>query len=329
MDRSGFWAEHIKFTLPSASFPRKSSKLSLNLQDASSSLPSPWGYLLLRIPATFICLRHLLVLTPPWHFQVTGHVYVLCFPHKTLKRSKPHYHIPGTVLGNPLYADSYRSTCNSGDLGLIPGSGRSPEEGNGNPLQYSCLGNSTDRGAWWATVHGVTKSQTWLSDSHIDTLSHPASYHLFIPIWKRRKGSWQKISRLPELTQGEKTVGILRDEKLLVILLCSAETYPQPSVVYRISIPPKHLLMDSTIMRGFGEAIGQARGKTSGTWGSSLGSPGPQVEEKLPIEAPHAHTYLLGPAPPTAWNPIHYLATGEAAFPGNPYQLLGGVTAAG
>ena len=66
MDRSGFWAEHIKFTLPSASFPRKSpSKLSLNLQDASSSLPSPWGYLLLQIPATFTCLRHLLVLTPP------------------------------------------------------------------------------------------------------------------------------------------------------------------------------------------------------------------------------------------------------------------------
>ena len=82
-------------------------------------------------------------------------------------------------------------------------------------------------------------------------------------------------------------------------------------------------------MRGLGEAIVQARGKTSGTWGSSLGSPGPQVEEKLPTEAPHAHTYLLGPAPPTAWNPIHCLATGEVAFPGNPNQLLGAVTAAG
>ena len=66
MDRSGLWAEHIKFTLPSASFPWKSpSKLSLNLQDAYSSLPSPWGYLLLQIPATFTCLCHLLVLTPP------------------------------------------------------------------------------------------------------------------------------------------------------------------------------------------------------------------------------------------------------------------------
>ena len=46
---------------------------------------------------------------------------------------------------------------NVGDVGSIPGSGRSPEEGNGNPLQYSCLGNSMDRGAWWATVLGVTK----------------------------------------------------------------------------------------------------------------------------------------------------------------------------
>ena len=52
------------------------------------------------------------------------------------------------------------SPCNVGDLGLIPGSGRSPGEGNGDPLQYSCLGNPMDRGAWGTTVHGVTKSQT-------------------------------------------------------------------------------------------------------------------------------------------------------------------------
>ena len=56
------------------------------------------------------------------------------------------------------------SACNAGDLGLIPGSGRSPGEGNGNPLQYSCLENPINGGAWWATVHGVAKSQTWLSD---------------------------------------------------------------------------------------------------------------------------------------------------------------------
>ena len=47
--------------------------------------------------------------------------------------------------------------ANAEDVGLIPGSGRAPEEGNGNPLQYSILGNPMDRGAWWVTVHGMTK----------------------------------------------------------------------------------------------------------------------------------------------------------------------------
>ena len=51
----------------------------------------------------------------------------------------------------------------TGDMGSIPGSGRSPREGNDIPLQYSCLGNPMDRGAWQATVHGFSKSQTWLS----------------------------------------------------------------------------------------------------------------------------------------------------------------------
>ena len=50
------------------------------------------------------------------------------------------------------------------DVSLIPESGRSPGEGHGNPFQYSCLENPMDRGVWWATVHGVTKSQTVLSD---------------------------------------------------------------------------------------------------------------------------------------------------------------------
>ena len=49
------------------------------------------------------------------------------------------------------------SACNAGDLGSIPGSGRSPGEGNGNPLQYSCLENPMDKGAWRATVHGVAR----------------------------------------------------------------------------------------------------------------------------------------------------------------------------
>ena len=59
-------------------------------------------------------------------------------------------------------SDSKESACNAGDLGSIPGSGRSSGEGNGNPLQYSCLENPMDRGAWRATVHEVTKSWTLL-----------------------------------------------------------------------------------------------------------------------------------------------------------------------
>ena len=60
-------------------------------------------------------------------------------------------------------SDDKESACNTGDPGLIPGSRRSPEEGNGNPLQYSCLENSMDRGAWQVAVNGVAKSWTRLS----------------------------------------------------------------------------------------------------------------------------------------------------------------------
>ena len=61
-------------------------------------------------------------------------------------------------LGFPGGSDDKESVCNVGDLGSIPGSGRSPGEGNGSPLQYSSLENPMDRGAWRATVHGVTES---------------------------------------------------------------------------------------------------------------------------------------------------------------------------
>ena len=67
-------------------------------------------------------------------------------------------------MGFPGGSDGKESTSNAGDLGLIPGSRRSPGERNGNPLQYSCLENSMDRGSWQATVYGAAKSQTRLSD---------------------------------------------------------------------------------------------------------------------------------------------------------------------
>ena len=67
-------------------------------------------------------------------------------------------------MGFPGGSVGEESACNAGDLGSIPGWGRSPGEGSGNPLQYSCLENPMHRGAWQVTVHGVTKSQTRLSN---------------------------------------------------------------------------------------------------------------------------------------------------------------------
>ena len=61
-------------------------------------------------------------------------------------------------------SDGKESACSARDMGSIPELGRSPGEGNGYPLQNSCMEHSMDRGAWWATVHGVTKSQTRLSN---------------------------------------------------------------------------------------------------------------------------------------------------------------------
>ena len=68
-----------------------------------------------------------------------------------------------SYLDFPVDLVGKESSCNAGDLGSVPGSGRGPGVGNGNPLQYSCLENSMDRGAWWTTVHGVAKSWTRLS----------------------------------------------------------------------------------------------------------------------------------------------------------------------
>ena len=64
------------------------------------------------------------------------------------------------------------SACNAGDLGLIPGLVRSHGEGNGHPLQYSCLENPMDRRAWWTTLCGATESQTQLSDFNFTCNSH-------------------------------------------------------------------------------------------------------------------------------------------------------------
>ena len=94
------------------------------------------------------------------------------------------YGFPGGPVGK-------ESACNVGDLGSVPGSGRSLGEGNGNSLQYSCLQNSMDRGAWWITVHGVTKSQTQLRDWHI---------HMYVYICIEYSSLWKFISVWSDLS---------------------------------------------------------------------------------------------------------------------------------
>ena len=79
--------------------------------------------------------------------------------------------LPLTVMlcpchGLPWWLSCEESTCNAGDAGLIPGLGRHPGEGHGNPLQYSCLGNHMDRAVWWATVHRFTESDRTKMTEH-------------------------------------------------------------------------------------------------------------------------------------------------------------------
>ena len=81
-------------------------------------------------------------------------------------------------MGLPKWCSGKESTCSAGDagdVGSVPGSGRSPEEGSGNPLQYICLENSMDRGAWQATEHGVTELETteWLISTYMNTTNLP------------------------------------------------------------------------------------------------------------------------------------------------------------
>ena len=84
-----------------------------------------------------------------------------------LPQHKDYFRLIGTAdigEGLPCGPDSKESACNAGDLRSTPRSRRSPGEGNGNPLQYSFLENSMDKGAWWATVHVVANSQIQLSN---------------------------------------------------------------------------------------------------------------------------------------------------------------------
>ena len=100
----------------------------------------------------------------------SGMLFISYIPHVQNYAHILYIHIFVHYMKLLRWLSGKETTCNSGDPGSIPGSGRSSGEGNGNPLQYSCLGNPMERGAWWATIHGVSKSLTQLSDFHYTSL---------------------------------------------------------------------------------------------------------------------------------------------------------------
>ena len=106
----------------------------------------------------------------------------------------------GIAVKNPSASEGYTR-----DLGSIPGLGRSPGKGNGNPLQYHCLKSPMDRGAWWATVHGVTKSRSQLSMRSHTSFTEPNFCCYFYPLMLVlkvicmviiREGQWVNINEL-------------------------------------------------------------------------------------------------------------------------------------
>ena len=102
------------------------------------------------------------------------------------------------VFGFPGSTDGKESACSGGDVGSIPGSGRCPREGHGNPLQYSCLENPMDWWAWWATVHGFTKSWVQLSDFHFTSVvftKDQISMRLTLSILMNKPGRFSSLRR--------------------------------------------------------------------------------------------------------------------------------------
>ena len=147
--------------------------------------------LIFQVPMEYCPLQHENLLAPP-DTSTTGHCFhfgsASSFFLELFLYSSPVANWTPTKLGNfqchiflpfhtvhmtcslfkylvfPVGSDGKESACSAGEPISIPGLGRSPGEGNDNPLQYSCLENSVDRGAWWATVLGVMKSWTLLRD---------------------------------------------------------------------------------------------------------------------------------------------------------------------
>ena len=110
-------------------------------------------------------LSHVLLFATPWTaVHLASLSFTISWSWLKFMSIESVTHLFRQQAGFPGGSDDKESACNAGDLDLIPRSGRSLGKGNGYPLRYSCFGNSVDRGAWWATVYGVTERWKQLSD---------------------------------------------------------------------------------------------------------------------------------------------------------------------
>ena len=134
----------------------------------------------------------------------------------------------------PRWLSGKEPACQCKNEGSILGLGRSPGEGNGNPLQCSCLENPMDRGAWRPTVHGVTKSQAWLNDwvctsarahthTHTHTHTHKRIRDKEAGIWTNRK-SWWGVKRREK--KGKKDFAAFQRKFLFAVTISIAATFP-------------------------------------------------------------------------------------------------------
>ena len=154
----------------------KSCPVLCDSKDCSTSVSSVLHYLseLLKFMSIelVMLINHLIVSPPsPFAFDLSPHQGLfqwVGFSHQVAKALELQLKLQSfqfkVEMGFPSGSDGKESACNAGDLGSIPGLGRSPREGNDNPLQYTCLENPMGRGAWQATVQGVTKNWTQLND---------------------------------------------------------------------------------------------------------------------------------------------------------------------
>ena len=211
---------HVRFSLshPSIFWSEKSSLSGLHTQ-VHAKWAEAWRRSWRRDPAAHWTACTLVSTTPCWHWEVVappGFAFSSIHP-PGVRASLSHLPLqPGPLLWTldtnisncvfnislwlrwdfPGGSDGKESACNIGDLGSIPGLGRSPGADNGNPLQSSCLGSPMDRGAWRATVHGVAKNLTQLSDYHfhftftlveicVPTEFHPMKWreNAVVPSW--------------------------------------------------------------------------------------------------------------------------------------------------